>query len=142
MMQFWRRLKLKQEKKQTVSLDFETRLQPWQEQALGRISRGAKKGEPIIIYGAGRRSGKSRVMAMYMGGSVGGTAIFGSPWGKWTETFAWPWSRKLSVESDKLIWGRIMVRQHMVRYGMDGERERQYATKREVFQRKLKGVDE
>lgn len=136
---------MKQEKKQTVSLDFETRLQPWQEQALGRISRGAKKGEPIIIYGSGRRSGKSRAMAMYIGGSVGGTAVFGSPWEEWKDVFVWPWNKKESVESGKKIWGRIKVRENKVAWERNLERDgkqKQYATKKEVFQRKLKGVDE
>jgi len=129
---------LRQEKKQTVWFDFETKLEPWQKQMLA----GIKKGERVSIS-FGRRTGKSHTTAMYMAGMGGmaGTAVFGSPWEEWEDTFVWPWNPKKSVESGKRIWGRIKVRKNKVMLGSDGTKWREYATKKEVFQRKLKGKD-
>ncbi len=127
---------MKQEKKQTLWVDIEAKLQPWQEQALSRLSRGLKKGEPYIIGGTGRRTGKSQMAAMYM------ESVFGSPWEEWQDVFVWPWNAKTSIESKKRIWGRIKVRYNKVVYentSRGSRRQRQYATKKEVFQRKLKG---
>lgn len=126
---------MKQEKKQTVWFDLETKLEPWQKQMLG----GIKKGESIAIS-FGRRTGKSQMTAMYMAGmgGMGGTAVFGSPWDEWEDTFVWPWNPKTSVESGNKIWGRIKVRYNKVVWEANG-RQKQYATKKEVFQRKLRG---
>ena len=133
---YWRRLKLKQEKKPTVWFDFETKLEPWQKQMLA----GIKKGESVAIS-FGRRAGKSQATAMYMAGMGGmDTAVFGSPWEEWEDTFVWPWNPKKSIESGKRIWGRVMVRYNSVVWEANGK-QKQYATKKEVFQRKLKGKD-
>ena len=134
---------MKQEKKPTLWVDLESRLQPWQEQTLSRINRGVKKGEPIVIYGAGRKSGKSQMAAMYMagmGGMGGTTTVFWPPWDEWEDVFVWPWNAKTSIESKKKIWGRIKVRYNKIVWESGG-RQKQYATKKEVFQRKLRGAD-
>lgn len=132
---------MKQEKKQTVFFDLETKLEPWQKQLLG----GIKKGEHLTVS-YGRKTGKSQMTAMYMatyysgGTKVGGTAVFGSPWDEWEDTFVWPWDRKTSVESGRKIWGRIKVRYNKIVYEANG-RQKQYATKEEAFKRKLRGAD-
>ena len=133
---------MKQEKKPTVWLDIEANLEPWQEQTYGRLSRGLKKGKMFYVS-SGRRTGKSMLSLMYMAGSTyfaDGTSFSGPAWGKWEETFVWPWSRKESITKKK-IWGKVMMREHNVAYAFDGNRQRQYATKKEVFERNLKGLD-
>ena len=136
---------MKQEKKPITWSDItdaDNKLQPWQKNAWGKISGGLKKGDMHIIS-YGRRTGKSQFAAMYMAGSTffgNGTSTFGSPWGEWKDTFIWPWDRKTSIESNKEIWGRIKVRENKVVWNSGGP-QIQYATKKEVFQRKLKGTD-
>jgi hypothetical protein len=132
---------LKQEKKQTVWFDAEVKfdkLQPWQKQILGS---GLKKGDKVAVS-FGRRTGKSQMTIMQMAGmgSMGGTAVFGSPWEEWEDVFVWPWNPKKSIESGKRIWGRVKVRYNSIVWEANG-RQKQYATKKEVFQRKLKGID-
>ena len=128
---------MKQEKKQTVSVDFETRLQPWQQEVVNTL----KKDQVLTVYGCGRRTGKSYATMTHDGTNfhmgVTGTTTFGSPWEEWEDIFVWPWDRKTSV-TGKQIWGRIKVRYNKVVWEANG-RQKQYATKKEVFQRKLKG---
>ena len=131
---------MQQEKKQTVWFDGEVKfdkLQPWQKQILG----GIKKGDTIAVS-FGRRTGKSQMTIMQMAGmtGMGGTAVFGSPWEEWEDVFVWPWDRKTSIESGEKIWGRIKVRYNKVVWEANGK-QKQYATKKEVFTRKLRGKD-
>ena len=131
---------MKQEKNQTVYFDSETKLYPWQQEVLDTL----KKGQVLAIYGGGRRTGKSYATMTHDGTNlhmgVSGTAVFGSPWDEWEDTFVWPWDRKTSVESGKKIWGRIKVRYNKVVWEANG-RQKQYATKKEAFKRKLRGAD-
>ena len=131
---------MKQEKNQTVYFDGETKLYPWQQEVLDTL----KKGQVLRMVGCGRRTGKSYATMTHDGTNfnmgVSGTAVFGSAWDEWEDTFVWPWDRKTSVESGKKIWGRIKVRYNKVVWEANG-RQKQYATKEEAFKRKLRGAD-
>jgi hypothetical protein len=135
-------LKLKQEKKSTVWCDIETQLQPWQKEVYKELG-SLKKGQ-LSIIGCGRGTGKSYVAMSHDGTNFGlgvtGTSTFGSAWDEWEDTFVWPWNSKKSIESGKRIWGRVKVRYNSVVWEANG-RQKQYATKKEVFQRKLRGTD-
>ena len=134
---------MKQEKKQTVSVDFETRLQPWQQEVVNTL----KKDQVLTVYGCGRRTGKSYATMTHDGTNfhmgVTGTTIFDSPWEEWEDIFVWPWDRQVSSVSGKKIWGKVKARHNKIVY--DGSRDDgrlyQYATKKEVFKHKLKGAD-
>ena len=133
---------MKQEKKQTVFFDIEADTNSetyadWKKEVLTQLRRGT--GIPVIAMGRG--TGKSYATALYMATHrTGGESIFGSPWDEWEDTFVWPWNRKTSIESKKKIWGRVKVRYNKVIWEANGK-QKQYATKKEVFQRKLKGKD-
>lgn len=130
---------MKQETTQTTWLE----LKLWQTQALSRLNRGYKKGE-VVMFSAGRQTGKSYLRAMHMAGSTffgSGTERFYQFWEEWQDTFVWRWQRKESVESGKKVWGNIKMRYNRVAMDMDG-RQKQYATRKEVFLRKLKGEDQ
>ena len=130
---------MKQEKKPTVWLDIEADFKPWQKNAYGLLG-GLKKGQ-MFVMSSGRRTGKSMMTAMYMAAhGKGGVSVFGSPWDEWEDTFVWPWNRKTSIESKKKIWGRVKVRYNKIVWEANGK-QKQYATKKEVFQRKLRGTD-
>ena len=137
---------MKQEKNPTKWSDITDAddLQPWQKQTFGRVLRGGiKKGE-LIILAAGRRTGKSYAYMAHnstnFAMNMSGTTVFGSPWDEWEDVFVWPWDRKTSVESGERVWGRIKVRYNKIVWEANGK-QKQYATKKEVFQRKLKGID-
>jgi len=131
---------LKQEKNQTVYFDGETKFHPWQKEVLDTL----KKGQVLTVVGGGRRTGKSYAHMTHDGTNfamnMSGTAVFGSAWDEWEDTFVWPWNRKTSVESGKRIWGRIKVRYNKIVWEANG-RQKQYATKEEAFKRKLRGAD-
>lgn len=131
---------MKQEKNQTVYFDGETKFHPWQKEVLDTL----KKGQVLTVVGGGRRTGKSYAHMTHDGTNfamnMSGTAVFGSAWDEWEDTFVWPWNPKKSVESGKRIWGRVQVRYNSVVWEANG-RQKQYATKKEVFQRKLRGTD-
>lgn len=129
---------MKQEKNQTVWPN----LKPYQQELLN----GLRKGAMTHIH-MSRRSGKS-YMKMYHDGTdfmmqTNGTVnIYSSSWNEWEDAFVWPWDKRESIESGKRIWGRIKTRTNKVVFDSSiGGASRQYATKKEVFQRKLKGDD-
>ena len=131
---------MQQEKKQTVCFDGEAKPYPWQQEVINTLM----KGQVLTVYGCGRRTGKSYAYMTHnstnFAMNMSGTAVFGSPWDEWENVFVWPWDRKTSVESGEKIWGRIKVRYNKVVWEANGK-QKQYATKKEVFTRKLRGTD-
>lgn len=125
---------MKQEKKPTVWTDItdaDNKLQPWQKNAWGKISGGLRKGQMYVVS-AGRRTGKSHMASATLIDYY--QQKIREEWREWEPVFIWPWDRKMSV-SKKKIWGRAMQkRNNMIKFTL-------YATKKEVFERKLRGTD-
>jgi len=100
--------------------------------------KGIKKGH-IFVVAQGRRTGKSMMSAM-----MSGTSFKEPEWGEWRTTSSF--IPRKSIDGS-LIFGFMMKRgrtMHKMKSHSRGGvmtpyRQRQYATKKQVFEMKLKG---
>ena len=116
-------------------------LYQWQETVLEEIQKqsrlGGRKKDKVIIFNAGRQTGKSHYVQRYMQYMTTQKIQITGSYTDWKETWIWPWNRKVSIYGKK-IWGRIKTRYCRLSINGDGTSPTQYATDKEVFKKQLK----